>query len=92
MKTYLSLSFFIYPISPNGLNSCKSRTKPSTPFSPPNNFPTMPFFSSVVRRTIFLVVPVMLDEESLPLLDEESLAEEEDVDDCGLGRVGSGMR
>ena len=52
----------------------------------------MPFFSSVVRRTIFLVVPVMLDEESLPLLDEESLAEEEDVDDCGLGRVGSGMR
>jgi|SRR5271170_4635233 len=87
-----SLSFFVYPISPNGLNSCKSRTNPSTPFSPPNNFPTIPFFSSIVRRTIFRVVPVIL-EESLPLLEEEdSLPEDEDVDDCGLGRVGSGMR
>jgi len=34
----------------------------------------------------------MLEEESLPLLDEESLPEEEAVEDVGLGMVGSGMR
>lgn len=34
----------------------------------------------------------MLEEESLPLLDEVSLPDEEEVDDAGFGRVGSGMR
>ena len=82
----------IYSISPNGLNSFKSLTKPSTPFSPPNNFPTIPFFSSVVLRIILRVVPVLLAEESLPLLDEEELCADNDVDDGDLGRIGSGMR
>lgn len=85
-------AIFIYPISPNGLNSFKSRTNPSTPFSPPNNFPTIPFFSSVVLRTILRAVPELLDEESLPLLDEEELLADDEVDKGGLGRAGSGMR
>lgn len=51
----------------------------------------MPFFSSVVRRIIFRVVPLLLDEESLPLLEEEELSED-DAEECVFGRVGSGMR
>jgi len=81
-----------YSMSPNGLNSFKSLTNPSTPFSPPNNFPTIPFFSSVVRRIILRVVSVLVAEESLPLLDEEALCADNDVDDGDLGRMGSGMR
>ena len=88
-KVYYSPIY--YSISPNGRNSCKSLTNASTPFSPPNNFPTMPFFSSVVRRTIFRVVVPLLDEESLPL-DDEDPSDCKDVEDGDCGRVGSGIR
>jgi hypothetical protein len=54
--------------------------------------PTNPFFSSVVRLTIFRVVPVVLDEESLPSLDEDELPEEEEVGVCCFGIVGSGIK
>jgi hypothetical protein len=81
----------IYSISPNGRNSCKSLTNESTPFSPPNNFPTIPFFSSVVRRTILRVVFPLLDEESLPL-DEEEPSDCIDAEDGDCGLLGSGIR
>ena len=82
----------VYSISPNGLNSCKSLTNPSTPFSPPNSLPTIPFFSSVVRRIILRAVPPLVDEESLPLLPDEDPLDEEEADEGDLGRAGSGMR
>jgi len=78
-------------MSPNGLNSCKSRTSPSTPLSPPSNLPTIPFFSSVVRRIIFLVVPVEEAEESLPLLSLDE-SPEDDVEEGDLGAEGSGIK
>jgi hypothetical protein len=82
----------IYPMSPNGLNSFKSLTNPSTPLSPPNNFPTIPFFSSVVLRIIFrVVVPELEAEESLPLLEEVELADK-DVPEGDFGRIGSGIK
>ena len=52
----------------------------------------MPFFSSVVLRTIFLVVPLLLADEPLPLLDDDELCADSDVDDGDFGRIGSGMR
>lgn len=51
----------------------------------------MLFFSSVVRRTIFRVVLPLLDDESLPL-DEEDPSDCNDVDEGDCGRVGSGIR
>ena len=51
----------------------------------------MPFFSSVVLRTILRVVPVDKDEESLPLLPLEE-SPDEDEDDEDLGATGSGIR
>jgi hypothetical protein len=81
-------------MSPNGLNSLRSLTRPSTPFSPPNSFPTRLFFSSVVRRIIFLVAPALEEDESLPSLPEDEEAPEEEVlvSVPGLGAVGSGIR
>ena len=81
-------------MSPNGLNSLRSLTSPSTPFSPPNNLPTIFFFSSVVRRIIFLVAPALLDDESLPSLPELEAAPEEEAVFVvpALGAAGSGIR
>jgi hypothetical protein len=41
----------------------------------------MPFFSAVVLRMILRVVPLVLDEESLPLLDDKEPLPEEEVED-----------
>jgi hypothetical protein len=58
--------------------------------SPPNNFPTMPFFSSVVRRIIFRAVAGLINKKSLPLLEGKEPANDEGIDRADLGRAGSG--